>query len=105
MSVSKHGKTNQGKLISKQPEIQQCDTLFIDLIGKYQTTPKKGGIKYAIKDKKFKDINLQVITMVDLAITCGIEIRPISETRAYLVVSKMTREKVNKIQMSEQDSQ
>ena len=41
--------------------------LCIDLIGKYRMTPNKRGTKYAMKGKKDKDINLQVLIKMDPA--------------------------------------
>ena len=70
------GKINCGKLPAKQAETQPWDILCIDLIGKYRLTPKKGGRRYAMKDKKEKDVYLQAITMIDQA-TSWIEIRSV----------------------------
>ena len=55
------------KLPAKQVETQPCDTLCIDLIGKYRMTSNKGGRKYTMKGKKDKDVYLQAITMIELA--------------------------------------
>ena len=52
-------------MLAKQVETQPWDTLCIDLIGKYQMTPNKGGRKYAMKGKKDKDVYLQAITTID----------------------------------------
>ena len=46
-------------------------------------TPNKGGRKYAMKDKKDKDVYFQSITMIDPA-TGWIEIRSVQEARADL---------------------
>ena len=56
----------QSKLPPKQTEIQPWDKLCIDLIGRYIMTLKKGGMKYAMKGKKRKymDIYLQAMTMI-----------------------------------------
>ena len=48
----KRKKRNYGKLPAKQAETQPWDTLCIDVIGKYRTTPNKGGRNYAMKGKK-----------------------------------------------------
>ena len=61
--------------------MQSWDTLCIDLIGKYRMTPNKGGRKYAMNDKKDKDVYLQAITMMDPT-TGWIEIRSMPEARA-----------------------
>ena len=53
-AVLKDGKRIYSKLPAKQVETQPWDTLCIDLIGKYQMTPNRGGREYAMKGKKDK---------------------------------------------------
>ena len=60
---------------------QPWDKLCTDLIGKYRMTPKKGGRKFAMKDKKDKDVYLQAITMIYPA-TGWREIHSVPEARA-----------------------
>ena len=50
--------------------------------------PKKGGRKYAMKDKKEIDVYLQAITMIDPA-TSWIEIHAVPEARADLVTKQV----------------
>ena len=62
--------------------------LYIDLIGKYRITPNKGGLKYATRDKKDKDVYLQTITMIDPD-TGWIEIYSVPEARADPVANQV----------------
>ena len=75
------------------------DTLFVDLIGKYQFTPKGGGKQFQIlpkgDEKKYKmtiktgkSVCLQAVTMIDLA-TAWIEIRTVPSARADLVANQV----------------
>ena len=64
VSISKHNNRIYGKLPAKQADNQPCDTLCIDLVGKYRMTRYKGGRKYAMKGKKDKDVYLQAITAI-----------------------------------------
>ena len=81
-------KRKYDKLPAKQAETHPWDTLCIDLIGKYRMTPIKGGRKYAIKDKKDKNVNFQSTTMID-PVTGWIEIRSVPEPRADLVANQV----------------
>ena len=83
-----HKTRNYNQFPPKQAENQPYDTLCIDLIGKYQITSKKGCRKYAMKDKKYKDIYLQAFTMIDPAIG-WIEIHSMPEVSADLVINQV----------------
>ena len=54
----KRSKKQYGKLPPKEAEIILWDTLYVDLIGKHQFTPKGGGRKFQIlpkgDEKKYK---------------------------------------------------
>ena len=95
MSVSKKNKNLYGKLPPKEAETILWDTLYVDLIGKYQFTPEGGGKKFQIvpkgDEKKYKmttqsgkSVYLQEVTMIDLAIG-WIEIHTILSARTDLV--------------------
>ena len=60
----------------------------IELIDKYRMTPKKRVRKYAMKDKKDKDVYLQTITMIDPA-TNWIDICSVPEAKADLVANQV----------------
>ena len=51
-------------------------------------TPNKGGRKYAMIDKKDKDVHLRTITMIDPVSGC-IEILSMTEARADLVANQV----------------
>ena len=95
----KRNKKQYGKLPPKEAEIIPWDTLCVDLIGKYQFTPKGGGKKFQIvpkgDEKKYKmttksgkSIYLQAVTMIDPA-TGWIEIRTVPSARADLVANQV----------------
>ena len=68
--------------------MQPCDTLCIDLIGKYRMAPINGGRKFSMNDKKDKDVFLQAINMIDSA-TGWIEKFSVPEARAGLVANQV----------------
>ena len=84
----KRGKINYSKLLPKQAETQPWDTLCINLMGKYRMTPNKIDRKYGLKGRKYKEVNLQAITMIDPA-TGWIEINSLLEARADLVANQI----------------
>ena len=88
VSVSKSRERNYGKMPAKQAKIQLLGTLYIDLIGKYRMIPNKGGRLYIIKGQKYKDVYLQVITMID-PVTGWIETQSVLVTRADLVANQV----------------
>ena len=74
-------------------------SMCVDLIGKYQFTPKGGGKKFQIPskedEKKYKmttksgkSVYLQAVTMIDTA-TGWIEIRTVPSPRADLVANQV----------------
>ena len=78
MSVSKRNKKQYRKLFPKESETIPWDTRCVDLIGKYQFTPKGGGKKfqtppegdekkYKMTTKSGKSVYLQAGTKIDLA--------------------------------------
>ena len=95
----KRRKGNYGKLPAKEAETKPWDILCVDLIGRYQFTPKGGGKKYQIPPKKEdnkykmttksgKSVYLQAVTMIDPA-TGWIEIRAVPSARADLVANQV----------------
>ena len=95
----KRRKGNYGKLPAKEAETTPWDVLCVDLIGRYQFTPKGGGKKYSIKPKKEdekyqmttqsgKSVYLQAVTMIDPA-TGWVEIRAVPSARADLVANQV----------------
>ena len=95
----KRNKKQYGKLPPKEAETIPWDTLCVDLIGKYQFTPKGGGKKFQIPskgdEKKYKmttksgkSVYLQAVTMIDPA-TGWIEIRTVPSARADLVANQV----------------
>ena len=87
------------KLPPKEVETIPWDTLCVDLIGKYQFTPKGGGKKFQIvpkgDEKKYKMttksgrfVYLQAVTMIDL-VTGWIEIRTVPSAPADLVANQV----------------
>ena len=77
----KRTKSSYGKLPPKEAEATPWDTLCVDLIGKYQFTPKGGGKKYEMTTKSGKKVYLQALTMIDPA-TGWVEIRALPGARA-----------------------
>ena len=78
----KRNKKQYRKLPPKEAEIIPWDTLCVDLIGKYQFTPKGGGKKFQIvpkgDEKKYKmttksgkSVYLQAVTMIDPSCCTG----------------------------------
>ena len=84
----KRGKKAYGKLPPKEAEATPWDTLCVDLIGKYQFTPKGGGKKYQMTTKSGKTVYLQAVTMIDPA-TGWVEIRALPGARADYVANQV----------------
>ena len=84
----KRNKKNYGKLPPKEAESVPWDTLCVDLIGKYQFSPKSGGKKYEMKTTSGKTVYLQAVTMIDPA-TGWVEIRALPGARADYVANQV----------------
>ena len=84
----KRNKKLYGKLPPKKAETNPWDVLCVDLIGKYQFSPKGGGKEYQIKTKKGHSVYLQAVTMIDPA-TGWVEIRAVPSARADLVANQV----------------
>ena len=95
----KRNKKQYGKLPPKEAETIPWDTACVDLIGKYQFTPKGGGENFQVKpkgdEKKYKmttrsgkSVYLQAVTMNDSA-TCWIEIRTAPSAGEDLVANQV----------------
>ena len=77
-----------GKLPPKKAETNPWDVLCVDLIGKYQFSPKGGGKEYTLNTKKGHSVYLQAVTMIDPA-TGWVEIRTVPSARADLVANQV----------------
>jgi len=84
----KRNKKQYGKLPPKKAETDPWDVLCVDLIGKYQFSPKGGGKEYQLKTKKGHSVYLQAVTMIDPA-TGWVEIRAVPSARADLVANQV----------------
>ena len=84
----KRNKKQYGKLPPKKAEANPWDVLCVDLIGKYQFSPKSGGKEYKLKTKKGHSVYLQAVTMIDPA-TGWVEIRAVPSARADLVANQV----------------
>ena len=95
----KRNKKHYGKLPPKEAETIPWDTLCIDLIGKYQFTPKGGGKKFQILSngdeeknimttKSGRSIYSQAATMIVPAIN-SIEIRTVPSAQVDLVANQV----------------
>ena len=84
----KRNKKQYGKLPPKKAETNPWDVLCVDLIGKYQFSPKGGGKEYQLETQKGHSVYLQAVTMIDPA-TGWVEIRAVPSARADLVANQV----------------